>query len=323
MLNLLIALVAAIFVICLWVLLYDSNRFVVVSCRIEDPAVRAPYRAVLLTDLHNKRYGRDNERLIQAIRLRQPDAVWTAGDILTARPRASLEPALRLMEALSREYPVCYGNGNHEQRLKLYPGTYGDMAERYDRALEKMGIRPLVNTHVDLPENGITVYGLEPDRRFYRRFKRPVMEKGYLEELLGKPLPGRCRVLLAHDPEHFKAYAAWGADVVLSGHVHGGVIRIPFGKGLISPSLRLFPKYDGGLFQEGESRMILSRGLGMHTVPLRLFNPGELIVLDFLPGKERAVTAQTEKGRENAPREGQASRGRSKDHGHTGKAGSV
>lgn len=73
--------------------------------------------------------------------------------------------------------------------------------------------------------------------------------------------------------------------MVVSGHVHGGIMRLPVFGGVLSPSLTLFPKYDGGRFSEGKSTMILSRGLGTHTIPLRVFNPGELVVIDFKPDK--------------------------------------
>ena len=69
---------------------------------------------------------------------------------------------------------------------------------------------------------------------------------------------------------------------MLSGHVHGGIMRLPLLGGVLSPSLRFFPKYDGGLFREGGSRMILGRGLGSHTIPVRVFNPGELVVIELL-----------------------------------------
>ena len=74
--------------------------------------------------------------------------------------------------------------------------------------------------------------------------------------------------------------------MVLAGHVHGGMVRIPGWKGIVSPAVRLFPKYDGGLFRIGKSTMLLSRGLGMHTIPIRLFNPGEVLVVDFESEKD-------------------------------------
>ena len=109
------------------------------------------------------------------------------------------------------------------------------------------------------------------------------MDQDYLASLIGRPDPDSFHILLAHNPDYFPRYAEWGADLVLSGHVHGGIMKLPLLGGVISPSLRLFPKYDGGLFEERNSRMILGRGLGSHTIPIRVFNPGELIEICLIP----------------------------------------
>ena len=168
--------------------------------------------------------------------------------------------------------------------MKLYPEKYGDMAERYAEALADMGIEPLVNGHAELAELGVVVYGAEIAKQYYKRFGKPEMDEAYLKKTLGAPDKECYTVLLAHNPEYFPRYAQWGADLTVSGHVHGGIVRVPFwGKGLVSPSLAPFPKYDGGVFREGDSVMLLSRGLGSHTIPVRLFNPGELWVVDFTP----------------------------------------
>ena len=268
----------------LGVVICDSNRFVIRKHRVVDGRIRKDCRAVVLSDLHNKQYGKDNQALLAAIRRQRPDFVLIAGDILTAKKNAAMEPAVALLTELVKEYPVYYGNGNHEHRLKLYPETYGDMAKRYGTALEEMGIRPLVNSHVDLPEYGITVYGAEIDKFFYKRFKVRKMDETYLTKILGQASKERFTILLAHNPDYFPQYAVWGADLTMSGHIHGGVARVPFwGKGVVSPAWRIFPKYDGGVFKEGKAVMLLSRGLGIHTIPVRVFNPAELWVVDLVP----------------------------------------
>ena len=110
------------------------------------------------------------------------------------------------------------------------------------------------------------------------------MDPEYLKTLLGQPSEENYTILIAHNPDYFPKYAEWGADLVLAGHVHGGMVRVPFwGKGVVSPNVRLFPKYDGGEFTIGKSRMLLSRGLGMHTIPIRLFNPGEILEVELMP----------------------------------------
>lgn len=269
-----------------WIILLDTNRFVVRRTQVTDERIRKPLRAVVIADLHNKQFGKDNCNLLEAIRKEQPDVILVAGDILMARPKKSLEPAIHFIRELSKEYPIYYGNGNHEHRLKLYPETYADMADRYKDALGECGVDPLVNTSATLAEYGMNICGVEIDREYYRRFRKIPMEKEYLRSVLGEKDKELYTVLLAHNPEYFEAYAEWGADMVLSGHLHGGVARVPFwGKGVISPSFRLFPKYDGGEFELGQTKMILSRGLGTHTIPVRVFNPGELWVVSFLPEK--------------------------------------
>lgn len=282
MIDVLITIATIFAIIIFWVALSDSNRFVVKGYTVTDRRIKKHCRAVLLTDLHNKRYGKNNEVLLGTIQEQKPDFILIAGDILTARPKEPLEPALRLLRELAEKYPVYYANGNHEHRLKLYPDIYGDMAERYEASLKEMNIEPLVNDHVELPEHGIAIYGSEIDRYYYKRFKVGRMSPDYLPRILGQAPKDTYTVLLAHNPDYFPQYAAWGADLTLSGHVHGGVARVPFwGKGVIAPTWQLFPKYDGGVFREGDAVMVLSRGMGTHTIPVRIFNPAELWVIDF------------------------------------------
>ena len=286
MLNIIFTVIGLIIILLLWVMLFDSNRFVTVSYKVSDTRIRKDFRVVVLADLHNKSFGKKNAALLEAIHDCKPDMILVAGDILTAKKGKKPNVAIDLMAELVKEYPCYYGNGNHEHRLKLYPKTYGNMAEVYENALQKIGISRLVNTHVKLAEYGVNIYGAEIDRYYYKRFRVPKMAADYLPSVLGEIDKSAYNILIAHNPDFFPNYAAWGADMVFAGHVHGGIIRIPiWGKGVASPNIRLFPKYDGGEFSEGESKMILSRGLGLHTIPFRLFNPGELVVVDFAANK--------------------------------------
>lgn len=268
----------------LWIMVYDTTRFTVQKMTLRDGRIRKSSRAVVLSDLHNKQYGKNNELLLAGIRECSPDFVLIAGDMITAKPGRSFDRTVGFLKELKGICPVYYGNGNHEHRLKLYPKTYGDMAKRYAERLEEIGIEPLVNESILLEEYGIRVTGLEMDKRFYIRFRIPEMEENYLKDTLGACKKEDYSVLLAHNPDYFPNYAAWGADLVLSGHVHGGIVRVPFwGKGVLSPNVRLFPRYDGGIFYGENSVMLVDRGLGEHTIPFRLFNPAELWVIEFEP----------------------------------------
>ena len=114
-------------------------------------------------------------------------------------------------------------------------------------------------------------------------FKLRKMEEGYLTNVVGKADSSKCNILIAHNPDYFPEYAKWGADFVLSGHVHGGIMRLPLLGGVIAPSYRLFPKYDGGVYKENGAIMLLGRGMGSHTLPFRFFNPAQLYVVTLKP----------------------------------------
>lgn len=279
------AVLAALICICLAVTVWDSNPFVTIAYEIKSDKITKPCRLVLLADLHNKSFGEGNERLLAAIDKAAPDGILVAGDMLTAMRGADYSRALSLMEKLSARYRVYYGMGNHEYRLGLYPDDYPGMYEGYMSGLKRAGIEPLINETAYLPECNIAICGAQIDRAYFRHFRRTPMETSYLSKLLGTPDGEIFQLLIAHNPVYFDAYAKWGADLVVSGHVHGGIMRLPALGGVLSPALTLFPKYDGGMFKEDNSTMILSRGLSSHTPPVRIFNPGELIVIDLKPGK--------------------------------------
>lgn len=285
MAEIILAAVAAVIIICLAAAAWDSNRFVTITYEMKSDKLTKPCRLVLLSDLHDKSFGKGNGRLLAAIDEIRPDGILVAGDMLTAVKNSDFTHALSLMERLSGKYRIYYGMGNHEQRLGLYPDTFPGMYEGYLSGLRQAGIEPLINETAYLPEYNIAVCGAQIERAYYRHFRRKEMEPSYLSKLLETPDGEKFQLLIAHNPVYFDAYAKWGADLVVSGHVHGGIVRLPVLGGVLSPALTLFPKYDGGMFTEGKSTMILSRGLSSHTPPIRIFNPGELIVIELKPEK--------------------------------------
>lgn len=271
--------------ICLVLAVRDGHRFVTVTYKIRSDKIKKPCRMALLSDLHNMSFGMENEKLLGRIRELSPDVVLVAGDMLTAEKGQGFETALHVMKRLAADYKVYYGLGNHEQKIMLHPEDYPGIYEGYLAGLKEAGLRPLVNESVYLPEWNIAVCGALIDGCFFKRLRKKGMEAGYLTGLLGKPQEGVFRLLIAHNPDYFEDYAKWGADLVVSGHVHGGIMRLPLLGGVLSPNFTLFPKYDGGMFSRGKSTMILSRGLGSHTIPLRFFNPGELVVIELVPDR--------------------------------------
>jgi predicted MPP superfamily phosphohydrolase len=186
--------------------------------------------------------------------------------------------AIGILKALCDKYQVYFANGNHEQRIGLYPETYGSMNEIWTEAIRHPNLHQLRNAHVFIEKDKaqLSVYGLELDRIYYKRFQKTKMHSKYLDEILGKCNKDCYNILIAHNPQYFKEYADWGADLVLSGHIHGGVVILPFLGGVLSPQVEFFPEYYAGLYQHGKSRMILSRGLHMHSIRVRMFNIPEV-----------------------------------------------
>lgn len=273
------ALVGAVAAIVMW----DTHRFVVKSYRITNSKLNKKLRFVVLADLHGRSFGKDNVKLWDKIAELNPDGILIAGDMITAKPGKRFDDTVAFIRKLAEHYPVYYGSGNHEYRMGIYPEKYGDMSARYEAAIAGEGLLRLRNQSVCLKDDNLCISGLEIDREFYKKWKAPKMDGAYVESKLGAPDRQAYTIMIAHNPSYFPAYAEYGADLVLAGHVHGGIAKLPMLGGVISPALRLFPKYDGGRFEEKDSTMILSRGLGTHTIPVRFLNPGELVEIILEP----------------------------------------
>lgn len=241
------------------------------------------FTAVFLSDLHNHSYGEKNSRLLQAICKEKPELILIAGDMLTAGKQPEMDAALSLLDELTKRFPVFYGNGNHEYRMKANTQKYGDQYDRYSSMLRQYGCHLLENSYEQFRIHGLPlcIWGLELPPLYFAKGHREVLRPEQIRELIGEPDPGACNILLAHHPMYFDAYAAWGADLTLSGHLHGGIVRLPFVGGIVSPQIRLFPKYDRGMYRREESTLIVSAGLGSHTIPVRINNPAELVVIRF------------------------------------------
>lgn len=232
-------------------------------------------RFVLLSDLHNKFFGEQNVRLISAIKRANPEFILVAGDLVTAKKEHGEQAGLALMQALGKEYDVFYARGNHEE--KLFEIDKG----RYEQEVKRAGVHYLNNESVLLSrgEQDIRITGLSLPIKYFKKFRQTHLGAGKVEELLDKKKGKRFTILMAHKPAHFAEYITWGADLIVSGHVHGGIVQLPYFGGVISPQLELFPKFDAGKFTLGKSTMIISRGLGSHSIPIRINNRPELVVV--------------------------------------------
>lgn len=239
------------------------------------------FRMVILADLHNYSFGRENEVLKKQIDSIRPDIILVAGDMLVRKAPKKYDTAYNLLKALTRKYPVYYGMGNHEQSLAGEKEEYAALYKEYESRLKKDGIIFLDNESVILrkKQDMLKISGLSIEKPYYGKNKIPKMPLDYAQNLLGECDRQYYNILIAHNPMYFKNYVAYGSDLIFSGHVHGGIIRLPFLGGVLSPQYRFFPKYDAGRFSEKGSTMLISRGLGLHTLKFRIGNRPELMVV--------------------------------------------
>ena len=294
--DIIIWMILALIVAVIWISALDTGRFTLSEYAYKDKRIKKTVRMVFLSDLHCKMYGYEGTFLIEKIKELQPDMILMGGDMITAYPGRETDKVTGFIKSLSECFPIIYAYGNHELRLKIYPDEYPGMWDKYTGSLADIGVTITENGMQEIGDTGICVISFSADREYYKRFEKKVMEPEYIESSVGKADPEKFNILLAHNPAYFDTYSSYGADLTLSGHLHAGIIRLPVPvsrkakaegahvmRGVLAPDLKLFPKYDWGRFDKNGRSMIISRGLGSHTIPIRIFNPGDLVVIDLKP----------------------------------------
>lgn len=257
-------------------LILSQKCLIVRQYTYRNPKIAAPIRAVQLTDLHNYQYGRDNQRLIAKIQKQKPDVIFITGDMLN-EDEDRTDILLHLVREARAIAPVYFSLGNHEVG---YEKTYGegDLTEQ----LEAAGAVVLEKEYVDTKIAGQEVriggdYGyLLPEDW------EDGLEQRFLEAFVQTD---RLKILLSHVPEGlllWKSMEYWDVDLVFSGHVHGGQVRVPFVGGLFDPEEGFFPAYTRGMFSCGNGTMILSAGLGSSRGIPRVNNLPEIVVCDIV-----------------------------------------
>ena len=251
--------------------------------------IGGPVKFVMLSDLHDTDVTHDgNWRLLRSIESIDPDFVILAGDMITSymQPSYDSDVAFDFLRELANRFTVYYGVGNHEQRYKAEPERFAGKYDKLVEFVQKLGIHFLSDSYIDREEGKIRIYGFDIPIDNYRRAVKTYLPDGILNDRFGDPDDNKYNILIAHNPDFFDDYAAFGPDLVLSGHLHGGIVAIPGIGGVISPQLRLFPKYDFGTFTRGNTTMIVSRGIGWHTIPVRIFNKAEIVSVTILQDKK-------------------------------------
>ncbi len=232
------------------------------------------FRIAQVSDLHNAEMGEDNERLAELLSAAEPDIIAITGDIMDTDGECG--GAYSFIRGAVEIAPCYYVTGNHEA---------GISAEDYaslEALMEECGVRVLHSEEV-LLERGkakISLSGLD-DPSYSMKYGGAYGVDMSREDIDGIVSEQYFSVLLSHRPEFFEEYVAAECDLVLSGHAHGGQFRIPFIGGVIAPGQGFFPEYDSGVYTEGDTDMVVSRGIGNSIIPLRVNNRPEIVVVEM------------------------------------------
>ena len=224
---------------------------------------------VQLSDLHGALFGEDNRDLLKVVAKNRPDYIFLTGDLLDQYRATPHSYAVSLGGALADIAPTYFVTGNHEWALPDVPGL--------KRKLEEAGVQVLTNEYTVLARDGdnAVLAGVD-DPNGYADQKTPEEVAEEVRAAFADPF----WILLAHRNNYFEdAYCRLGADLVISGHGHGGLVRLPFTDGLVSVERTFFPSYTAGFYQAGGADLFVSRGLGNSGRTFRLFNRPQVAVL--------------------------------------------
>lgn len=233
------------------------------------------YRIVQISDLHNAKFGKNNQKLVGRIRECEPDMIVLTGDLVDSN-HTNIDRAVQFVDEIVKICPVYYVTGNHEYWLEK---------SEYDELMDGLigaGVVILDDQVVEISRGDakFRLVGLD--------------DKSLADGTLGTLLNNthnvvhedsderEFTVVLAHEPQYLARYASSGVDLVLSGHAHGGQFRLPFVGGIVAPDQGFLPKYTAGEYYMNGTEMIVSRGLGNSVIPVRLFNFPEIVCVELV-----------------------------------------
>lgn len=255
---------------------YCENTLEIVNYQIKSDKIKTDLHFVVVSDQHNKEFGKGNSKLIEKIRAENPDFICVCGDMI-CRGNTDTHVMEEFLTEISKTSPVFCVLGNHEL----------DSAELIDfkKLYSSTGAVLLDNDYIEFEKNGekIRIGGVN-DYPYYEKYAPNFNNSdAVFWEDFEKNSDKNYTILLHHQPEYIGdlLYDS-NIDLVLCGHTHGGLVRIPFIGGLIAPNQGLFPKYDKGEFEFGKTKMIIGSGLSSgNGLFFRVNNCAEITVIDI------------------------------------------
>ncbi|SDN19451.1 metallophosphoesterase [Alkalicoccus daliensis] len=253
---------------------YQNNALVTTEISYtsaELPASFDDFRIVHLTDLHNKSFGNDQERLLSMILQADPDIIFFTGDLID-QDTEDMHNSMLLMQELAGLAPTYFVTGNHE----WWSGNY----EVLEAQLKDAGVNVLRNesTEIIKEEETIQLLGIDDPAQGSSYNTEALLEE-HLHSAAEEIDETVFQILLSHRPEVFDMYTDYQIQLVFTGHAHGGQVRLPFIGALAAPDQGFFPEYTAGTYTQNNTTMVVNRGLGNSVIPVRVFNRPEIIVM--------------------------------------------
>lgn len=239
-------------------------------------------KIAVVSDLHEVYHGKDNIRLLDKLKNIAADYIIVSGDVINGRSEKELIYLEHTLSSLSQlGAKVIYTFGNHEEKMAVNLSSKAS----YEKLLKLSAeYSLLLNDKGYVPEtdNDVCFIGINLPLWLYHDHDRIGLIRGKIKEIIdANDANNKYKILIAHDPEHFDKYAESGVNLCLCGHLHGGIIRVPFLGGLITPRMQIFKRVSKGYFEKGKMKMIISGGVGWHDLPIRILNRPEIVVINF------------------------------------------
>lgn len=230
------------------------------------------FKIIQISDFHNTKSKTLTNSIINKIKEEKPNIVAITGDLVD-RNRTNINVAIDLIQKIKEIAPIYYVTGNHEYCIE---NRYNDLK----KLLEENGVTVLNNkvNVIEIGQSKINIAGIDDPRFVGYSYEKPdpIVDDALYKLEYDKDF---YTILLSHRPEVFDVYVNHGIDLALTGHAHGGQIRVPFIGAIFSPGQGMFPKYSAGKYKENETSMIVSRGIGNSVFPFRINNRPDLVVI--------------------------------------------
>ena len=276
---------------------YEINRYVIKKEIIKNNKIRNTIKLIFLSDLHEKVYDGNNEKLVNDIFDNDAEFIVLGGDLIINSKSKINNKYLRIDNTLdlltkiknrneSFNKKIFYAFGNHELRLK-----YSENEEKrkvFDKLLKHIkdcNISIIDDGYVDLNSDtrlyGISIFKGFYDKSFIFNNKNKLLTNEIIKDRLGEIDKNKLNIVLSHSPDYADVLLAYGFDIVLSGHYHGGLIRLPILGTVFSPDLMLFPKYSYGLYKSNDKYVYVTNGLGEHFINIRFLNVPSFVEIEI------------------------------------------